>query len=251
MTLVTACVIDATRSSSRCGREPMNVVYSSARGSSDRTMNRSRWLRCGSSPCARVQTTTSRATSADRGVWISRRPGRVDSARRHLPDEGTLVADQRRDEVQLAREAQGARDHPPGDQAHQDAAVAGGPDRAPRVRSDDQVVADERPVDVEGDQLDGQDGVGRHDGGHVTMMPDGRSRRWRTGAQGRADLSPRLGSREPHAAGRPGRSRPCRPSPAAVRQRDRRSPPPGPHRSRAARCHCRPGRPAVDRAAGR
>ena len=60
--------------------EPMNVVYSSARGSSDRTMNRSRWLRCGSSPCARVQTTTSRATSAGSGVWMSSRPGRVESA---------------------------------------------------------------------------------------------------------------------------------------------------------------------------
>ena len=38
---------------------------------------------------------------------------------RHLADEGALVADQRRDEVELAREPQRARDHPTGDQAHE------------------------------------------------------------------------------------------------------------------------------------
>ena len=61
----------------------------------------------------------------------------------------------------------------------------------------DQVVADERPVDVEGDQADGQDGFGRHDAGHRTMMPDGRSRRWRRGfgaAAAAPDLSSRRGS---------------------------------------------------------
>ena len=172
-------------------------------------MNRSRWLRCGSSPRARVQTTTSRATSAGRGVWISRRPGRVEIRGRHLADEGALVADQRRDEVELAREPQRARDHPTGDQAHQDPAPAGRADRPARVGPDHQVVADERPVDVESDQADGQDGFGRHDAGHRTMMPDGRSRRWRRGLRPPAGLppDPQLSPRVTRATrGRPARS---------------------------------------------
>ena len=109
------------------GGEPMNAVYSSARGSSDRMMNRSRWLTCGSRPCSRAQTTTSRATSARSGVWTRSRPGRVGLRVRHLADERALVADDRRLEVELAREPQRARDHPAGDQADRDA-----PRRGPR-----------------------------------------------------------------------------------------------------------------------
>ena len=190
MTFVTGWRIEATRSSSRSGRWPMNVVYSSARGSSDRMMNRSRWLTCGSSPCARVQTTTSRATAADSGVWMSSRPGRVDAGCRHLADERALVADERRVEVELAREAERARDHPAGDERDDDAALAGRADRRTRVRPDHEVVADERAVDVEGDHGDGQDRVGRHDVGHATMMPDRRSARWRA-AQPRATRATR------------------------------------------------------------
>ena len=175
---------------------------------------------------------------------------------RHLADEGALVADQRRDEVELAREPQRARDHPTGDQAHQDPAPAGRADRPARVGPDHQVVADERPVDVESDQADGQDGFGRHDAGHRTMMPDGRSRRWRRGFRPRAGgrrptLSSLPGSPVPRAAGRPGPSRPCRSSPADARRRSPRWPAPGPPRSRAARRRRRPARPATDRRAGR
>ena len=61
-------------------------------------------------------------------------------------------------EIQLAREAQRARDHPAGDEADQDPATTRRADRGPGVRSDGQVVADERAVDVERDEPDGQDG---------------------------------------------------------------------------------------------
>ena len=80
ITLVTGWVIDAMRSSSTLGGMPMNAAYSSARGSSVRTMNRSRWLTCGSSPWARAQPTISRATAAGSGVWTRSRPGRVEPA---------------------------------------------------------------------------------------------------------------------------------------------------------------------------
>ena len=50
---------------------------------------------------------------------------------------------------------------------------------ATRVRPDDEIVADERAVDVEGDHGDGQDGVGRRDDGHDLMMPDHRQARSR------------------------------------------------------------------------
>ena len=104
------------------------------------------------------------------------RPGGAGS--RHLADERALVADDRRIEFKLAREAQRARHHPPGDERHDDPSAAGRGDRPARGRPDDQVVADERPVDIEGDEADGQDRVGGDDG-HTRMMPDRRRGRWR------------------------------------------------------------------------
>ena len=77
-----------------------------------------------------------------------------------------LVADDRRDEVELPREAQRARHHPTGDERDDHAARTRPADRRSRVRPDHEVVADERPVDVEGDHGDGQDGLGRDDRGH-------------------------------------------------------------------------------------
>ena len=58
-------------------------------------------------------------------------------------------------------------------------ALAGRPDRRARVRTDDQVVADERAVDVEGDEPIGRMGSGVVMMGTPEMMPDGRPRRWR------------------------------------------------------------------------
>ncbi len=100
---------------------------------------------------------------------------------RHLADERALVADDRRIELELAREMHRARDHPAGDEADDHAPIPRRADRHPGVGSDHQVVADERPVDVEGDEADGQDRVGCLDDGHALMMPDGWLRRFGRG----------------------------------------------------------------------
>ena len=63
-------------------------------------------------------------------------------------------------------------DHPAGDERHDDAARRAPPGRRPACRGPiDQVVADERAVDVEGDQLDGQDRLRRRDAGHGRSCP--------------------------------------------------------------------------------
>ena len=77
----------------------------------------------------------------------------------HRADQRALVADDRRVEIELACEMHRARDHPAGDEADEHTPGSGRSDRRSRVRADHQVVADERPVDVEGDQADGQDRV--------------------------------------------------------------------------------------------
>ena len=79
--------------------------------------------------------------------------------RRHLADEGSLVADDRGVELQLEREAHRARHHAARDQADEDASSARGTNGGPRIRADRQVVADDGAVDVEGDEADGQDRV--------------------------------------------------------------------------------------------
>ena len=59
-------------------------------------------------------------------------PGRAGD--RHLPDQGALVADDRRVELELAREPHRARDHPAGDERDHDASAARRPDRRHGVR---------------------------------------------------------------------------------------------------------------------
>ena len=102
----------------------------------------------------------------------------VRTGRRHFADQRALVADDRRIELEHAREMHRARDHPAGHQAHDHATGTRRANGRPGVRPDLEVVADERPVDVERDQLDGQDGFGCLDPGHVLMMPDGGFRRF-------------------------------------------------------------------------
>ena len=105
----------------------------------------------------------------------------VGAGRRHLADQRALVADDRRIELEHAREMHRARDHPAGHQADDHASGPRRANRGPGVRSDLEVVADERPVDVERDQPDGQDRFGRLDPGHVLMMPESGLRRFRLG----------------------------------------------------------------------
>ena len=102
----------------------------------------------------------------------------VGAGLRHRADEGALVADDRRIEFELAREVHRAGDHPAGDEADDHVPSARRADRRPSVAPDQQVVADERPVDVERDQADGEHRVGCLDDGHVLMMPDGWLRRF-------------------------------------------------------------------------
>ena len=130
------------------------------------------------------------------------RPGRSDGG--HLADQGALVADDRGVEVELACEAHRARDHAPRDQRDHHAPLARRPDRGPRVGADAQVVADQRAVDVEGDEADGQDRLWGPDDGHDPMMPDRRRGRWRRPCAGRG-LSRRRPSRQIRRArsGRP------------------------------------------------
>ena len=107
----------------------------------------------------------------------------VGAGLRHGAHERTLVADDRRIELELAREVHRAGDHPAGDEADDHVPSAGRADRRPGVAPDQQVITDERPVDVERDQADREDRVGCLDDGHVLMMPDGWLRRF-----GRAKL---------------------------------------------------------------
>ena len=98
------------------------------------------------------------------------------------------------------RKPHGARDHPPGHDADEDATGQRRADRLARVGPDDQVVADERPVDIERDQLDGQDRLRGEGVGHPVMMPD------RTPERPAAAQISSARSRRP-AASRPGRAR--------------------------------------------
>ena len=229
----------------------MNVVYSSARGSSARTMNRSRWLTCGSSPCARAQTTTSRATAAGSGRVDEEPAGPRRARGRHLPDQGALVADDRRVELELAREAHRARDHPAGDERDHDAARARGADRRHGVRPDDQVVADERAVDVEGDEADrarSARGSGRRARPDDARPPP---RALEAARSGRVRRTPaRARPRDARQAGQVDLDR-APPAGQALGDAARRSPRPGRRRSRAARRRRRPAPRAADRRAGR
>ena len=103
----------------------------------------------------------------------------IRAGRGHLANEGALVADDRRIELELAREVHRARDHAAGHEADDHVPRSGGPNGRPGVRPDHEIVPDQRPVDVEGDQADGQDGLRGLDLGHALMMPDGRAVRFR------------------------------------------------------------------------
>ncbi len=78
----------------------------------------------------------------------------IGAGRGHVPDEAALVADDRRGQPELAREAHGARHHPARDERDRDASIERRADRGLRSRPDDEVLADERPVDVEGNEAD-------------------------------------------------------------------------------------------------
>jgi hypothetical protein len=73
----------------------------------------------------------------------------IGAGRRHLADQRALIADDRRIELEHAREMHRARHHPPSHQADDHASGTRRADGRPRVRSDLEVVAHERPVDVE------------------------------------------------------------------------------------------------------
>ena len=166
--------------------------------------------------------------------------------RRHRPDQPALVADERPGQPELAGKPHRARDHPAGHERHLDAASHGRCDGGAGVGADDQVVSDERAVDVERDEADGQDRRRCRCDGHAQMMPD--RRHPRLGGPG-SFVSP-AGS-APRAAARRGRSRRRTASRAVARRRAPRSPRPGPLRSRAGRRRHRPGRSAAARAGGR
>ncbi len=110
---------------------------------------------------------------------------------------------------QLACEPHRAGDHPPGHERDVNAPAQSIGDRRPGVGTDRQVVADERSVDVERDQPDGQDRRRRGSGGHPKMMPDERYPRRRA-----PPVNP--GGSVPRAAARPGRSRPSTANRAAT-----------------------------------
>ena len=114
----------------------------------------------------------------------------------HLADEATLVADDRGREAELGGEPHRARHHAARDERDRDAPGHRRADRGPGPRPDDQVVADERPVDVEGDQADRERGLARGPVRHVQMMTDPRRCR-PAGSPGRPTIATR---------GRPARS---------------------------------------------
>ncbi len=187
----------------------------------------------------------------DRGVH-EQAPEPLRSIVGHRPDEPTLVADDGPGQAQVAGEAERARDHPPGHEGDVDAARHGRPDRRPGVRTDDQVVADERAVDVERDQLDGQKGRRSRRPWHTQMMPDRRVPHLSGGSahQGPAPLF-RRGGFGPLAAARQGPAPRRTTSPAAPRGSVRRSRRPDRHRSPAGPRRRSPGPRAGARAAAR
>ena len=73
---------------------------------------------------------------------------------RHRPDEAALVADDRSGQAELAREAQGRGHHPAGDERDRHVPFHGRCDCGHGPWPDLVVVADQRPVDIEGDQAD-------------------------------------------------------------------------------------------------
>ena len=121
--------------------------------------------------------------------------------RRHLADERALVADDRGVELELTREAHGARHHPAGDEADEDASSDARPGSAARVsgpmlRSSPTSV----PSMSSATRPMGRMGSGRRDGGHLLMMPDRLPRRWRH-RDARGPASAARDPRDPRQAG--------------------------------------------------
>ena len=74
----------------------------------------------------------------------------------HGPYHGALLGDDRAGEAERLGEGHGARGHAAGDERDADPAAGGFGDGGQRALADDQVVADERAVDVDRDQADRQ-----------------------------------------------------------------------------------------------
>ena len=130
---------------------------------------------------------------------------RVVGGGRQGPDQGSLVRDDRLDEAEGPGEPQGAGRHPAGDERDPDAAIHRGADGGQGSRTDDQVVADERAVDVERDEPDREGGLRAVRGGRIgpAACPAGVS----------AHRRPRRRARPGGRAA--GRRDPARPSPAS------------------------------------
>ena len=133
------------------------------------------------------------------------------AGRRHRPDQPALVADDRAVSPSSRAKRIALETIRPVTSETRTPRRRRGRDRRPGVRADDQVVADERAVDVERDQLDGQDRRGCRCG--WARQDDARRAAIRASVVGVSRVS-RAGSGR-RAAGRRGRSRPCSDQPGS------------------------------------